>query len=82
MDRIVFIAVTLALLVATQAQAKDPYFSAHCEENQEVMVSVQPQAMASDAAMAPADIGRPAAQPGRVDQPVKIQSRKVRKGRA
>lgn len=82
MDRIVFIAVTLALLVATQAQAKDPYFNAHCEESQEVMAAVQPQAMASDTAMAPADSGRPAAEPGRVEKPVQIKSRKARKGRA
>jgi hypothetical protein len=42
MDRIVFIVVALALLVATQAQADDPWFNSHCEESREIMASVRP----------------------------------------
>lgn len=41
MDRLVFVVVALALLVATQAQADDPWFNAHCEESREIMLSAR-----------------------------------------
>lgn len=43
MDRWVLVAVALALLVATQAQA-DEWFDAHCLESRSIVASAQPEA--------------------------------------
>lgn len=73
MDRVVFIVVALALLVATEAQADDPWFNAHCEESRDIMASVRPDdslqptssAPAPPAAAKPGSAGKsPAVRPG------------------
>lgn len=65
MDRIVFIVVALALLVATQAQADDPWFNAHCEENRAIMVSVQRSETPAPQSMQPLRADKPAIRHGR-----------------
>lgn len=61
MDRVVFIVVALALLVATQAQAEDPWFNAHCEESRGIMASVRPDDSLPPTLSAPAQPVAPAA---------------------
>lgn len=61
MDRMVFLAVALALLVATQAHA-DEWFDAHCQESRTIMASVRSAEPRAAADIPPPASQRPAAE--------------------
>lgn len=82
MDRYVFIAVALAVLFATQVQAGDPYFNAHCEESQTIVASVQTQTADTVRVVVPARVEPPAGDLKQDRRPGPAQARKIRKSRA